>query len=98
MNNKKLSRLLQPNLYLHFLCLILFTLAAVMVSPPLALAEGIATAALYAYSVRSSRRRRQRVLQYIDSVTDNVDTASKSNLINSPLPIMVFRPDTGEPL
>ncbi|MCI9512126.1 MAG: DHH family phosphoesterase, partial [Oscillibacter sp.] len=34
--------------------------------------------------------------QYIDSVTGSVDTASKSTLIHSPLPIMVFRPDTGE--
>ena len=96
MNNKKLSRLLEPNLQFYFLCLLAFTLAAVTVSPPLALAEGVATVALYAYFVRSSKKRRQSVLQYIDNVTGNVDTASKSTLINSPLPIMVFRPDTGE--
>ena len=35
-------------------------------------------------------------MQYIDSVTGSVDTASKSTLINSPLPTLVFRPDTGE--
>ncbi|WP_295747810.1 DHH family phosphoesterase [uncultured Oscillibacter sp.] len=96
MNNKKLSRLLEPNLQLYFLCLLAFTLAAVTVSPLLALAEGMATVALYAYFVRSNKKRRQSVLQYIDNVTGNVDTASKSTLINSPLPIMVFRPDTGE--
>ena len=96
MNNKKLSRLLEPNLQFYFLCLLAFTLAAVTVSPPLALAEGVATVALYAYFVRSNKKRRQSVLQYIDNVTGNVDTASKSTLINSPLPIMVFRPDTGE--
>ena len=96
MNNKKLSRLLEPNLQLYFLCLLAFTLAAVTVSPLLALAEGGATVALYAYFRSSSKKRRQSVLQYIDNVTGNVDTASKSTLINSPLPIMVFRPDTGE--
>ena len=96
MNNKKLSRLLEPNLQLYFLCLVAFTAAAVTVSPMLALAEGAATVALYVYFVRSGKKRRQSVLQYIDSVTGNVDTASKSTLINSPLPIMVFRPDTGE--
>ena len=37
MNNKKLSRLLEPNLQFYFLCLLAFTLAAVTVSPPLAL-------------------------------------------------------------
>ena len=30
------------------------------------------------------------------TVTGSVDTASKSTLINSPLPTLVFRPDTGE--
>lgn len=96
MNNKKLSRLLEPNLKLYFLCMVLFALAAVTVSPVLALAEGAATVGLYLYFTKSNQKRRQNVLQYIDSVTGSVDTASKSTLINSPLPIMVFRPDTGE--
>ena len=96
MNNKKLSRLLEPNLKLYFLCMLLFTLAAVTVSPVLALVEGAATVALYLYFTQSNQKRRQNILQYIDSVTGSVDTASKSTLINSPLPIMVFRPDTGE--
>lgn len=96
MNNKKLSRLLEPNLKLYFLCMVLFALAAVTVSPVLALVEGAATVGLYFYFTKSNQKRRQNVLQYIDSVTGSVDTASKSTLINSPLPIMVFRPDTGE--
>lgn len=96
MNNKKLSRLLEPNLKLYFLCLALFAAAAVPVSPVLAAAEAAATVILYFYFSKSNQKRRQNVLQYIDSVTGSVDTASKSTLINSPLPIMVFRPDTGE--
>ena len=96
MNNNKLSRLLEPNLKFYFLCLALFALAAVAVSIPLAVIEGVATVALYLYFSQSNKKRRQSVLQYIDSVTGSVDTASKSTLINSPLPIMVFRPDTGE--
>ena len=96
MNNNKLSRLLEPNLKFYFLCLALFALAAVTVSIPLAVIEGVATVALYLYFSQSNKKRRQSVLQYIDSVTGSVDTASKSTLINSPLPIMVFRPDTGE--
>ena len=96
MNNKKLSRLLEPNLKLYFLCLALFVIAAIPVSLPLALAEGAALAVLYVYFTRRNQKRRQTILQYIDNVTGSVDTASKSTLINSPLPIMVFRPDTGE--
>ena len=96
MNNNKLSRLLEPNLKFYFFCLALFVLAAVTVSIPLALIEGVVTVALYLYFTQINKKRRQSVLQYIDSVTGSVDTASKSTLINSPLPIMVFRPDTGE--
>ena len=96
MNNKKLSRLLEPNLSLYFLGLVLFTILAVTVNPVLAIAEGCVTVALYVYSSQANKKRRQGILQYIDSVTGSVDTASKSTLINSPLPIIVFRPDTGE--
>ena len=96
MNHNKLSRLLEPNLKLYFFCMVVFSLVAIPISVPLALVEGIATAGLYLYFSRGNKKRRQRVLQYIDSVTGSVDTASKSTLINSPLPIMVFRPDTGE--
>ncbi len=81
---------------LYFLCLLVFVAAAALVNPLLALAEAAATAALYYYFSRGSKKRRALVVQYIDSVTGSVDTASKSTLINSPLPIMVFRPDTGE--
>ena len=96
MNNKKLSRLLEPNLKLYFFCLAVFALAAVPASPVLALVEGVATVGLYVYFTQGNKKRRQGILQYIDTVTGSVDTASKSTLINSPLPIMVFRPDTGE--
>lgn len=96
MSNKKLSRLLEPNLKLYFLCMVIFCLVTATVSPLLALAEGGATVALYIFFTKASQKRRQGVLQYIDHLTGSVDTASKSTLINSPLPIMVFRPDTGE--
>lgn len=96
MNNKKLSRLLEPNLKLYFLCMVLFCCAAAVVSPLLALAEAAVIVALYAYFTKANQKRRQGILQYIDSLTGSVNTASKSTLINSPLPIMVFRPDTGE--
>jgi len=94
--NKKLSRLLEPNLKLYFLCLLLFSLAAIPFQPVLAGVEGCTTVILYVAFSRSYQKRRQGIIQYIDNLTGSVDTASKSTLINSPLPIMVFRPDTGE--
>ena len=96
MNNKKLSRLLEPNLKLYFICLILFAAMAFTVDRSLGIIQAGLTALLYLYARRLNQKRRQNVLQYIDSVTGSVDTASKSTLVNSPLPIMVFRPDAGE--
>ena len=96
MSNKKLSRLLEPNLKFYFAVMLLFAVAAIPVNWQLALAEGTLTVLLYFYFRQSNQKRRQGVLQYIDSVTGSVDTASKSTLINSPLPTQVFRPDTGE--
>ena len=96
MSNEKLSRLLEPNLKFYFAVMLLFAVAAIPVNWQLALAEGTLTVLLYFYFRQSNQKRRQGVLQYIDSVTGSVDTASKSTLINSPLPTLVFRPDTGE--
>ena len=96
MKNKKLSRLLEPNLRLYFLCMVVFAAAAFTVNVKLGLIQAVITAVLYVYFVNGNKKRRQGILQYIDNVTGSVDTASKSTLINSPLPIMVFRPDTGE--
>ena len=86
MSNKKLSRLLEPNLKFYFAVMLLFAVAAIPVNWQLALAEGTLTVLLYFYFRQSNQKRRQGVLQYIDSVTGSVDTASKSTLINSPLP------------
>ena len=86
--NKKLSRLLEPNLKLYFVVLLLFSAAALPVKPLLAAVEGCITVVLYIYFTRSNRKRRQSILQYIDTLTGSVDTASKNNLVNSPLPVM----------
>ena len=96
MSNKKLSRLLEPNLKFYFAVMLLFAVAAIPVNWQLALAEGTLTVLLYFYFRQSNQKRRQGVLQYIDSVTGSVDTASKSTLIHAPLPTLVVRPDTGE--
>ena len=96
MSNKKLSRLLEPNTKLFVLCMALFAVLSFAADWRLGLLQAAVTALLFFYSRRISRKRKQNVLQYIDSVTGSVDSASKSTLVNSPLPTMVFRPDAEE--
>ncbi len=94
--NKKLSHLLEPSFRLYFFCLMLFALAAVFFDPFLALGEGTAILLLFVYFRRSERRRKREISKYIDALTGSVDVATKDSMVNSPLPMLIFRPERDE--
>ena len=94
--HKKLSRLIEPNLQPYLLCLALFAALTAPIQPLLALAEAAALAGLYVYHRRQSLRRRRSVMQYIESITGGTDSISKNSMLNTPLPVVVFRGDNGE--
>ncbi|MGN1003789.1 MAG: DHH family phosphoesterase [Oscillospiraceae bacterium] len=97
MNRKKLSRLLEPGMRLYFIVMVIFAVAAaVLRSYALAAVELAATVGLYLYFQRSNARRRKEILKYIDSVSYNVDAATKDTMLNAPLPMVIFRPDSDE--
>ncbi len=94
--NKKISRLLEPNLILYFLLLIVFAVASLFFVPWLGIAEVVVAAFAYLWVRRDNLRRKRSVMQYIENVAGSVDSASHSTLVDSPLPSMVFRPETQE--
>ena len=94
--HKKLSRLVEPNLQPYFLCLALFIAAAVPIQPMLAAAEAAVMVLLYLFSRYQNARRRRNVMQYMETITGGVDSISKNSLLNTPLPVVVFRADNGE--
>ena len=94
--NNKLSRLIEPNLRPYFLCFILMIALTVPIKPLLAAAEGVALVALYIYHRRQTMRRHRNVTAYIETITGGTDSITKSNLLNTPLPVVVFRADSGE--
>ena len=94
--HKKLSRLIEPNLQPYFLCLALFIAAAVPIEPVLAILEAAVLLLLYIFYRRQTRKRRRSVMQFIDTLTGGVDSISKNSLLNTPLPVVVFRADSGE--
>jgi len=94
--NKKLSRLLAPSLGLYLICLVLFAVASAFFSIPLAIVEGVIVVILFLYLVRRNNARRKEMLRYIESVTTTMDVASKDTMLNSPLPMVIFHPGTGE--
>ncbi len=94
--NRKLAHLLEPSLRLYFLCLLLFTLVTATFSLPAAGVELAAVVLLYLYFRSSNSKRKREILKYLDAVTGSMDTASKDTMLNSPLPMVIFRPDTDE--
>ncbi len=94
--NKKLSRMIEPNIQPVIICLSIFVVVAIPFQPGLALAEAIATLILYAILQYTAKKRKKKIMQYIDGLTGGVDSASKNAVLNAPLPILVFRLDTQE--
>ncbi len=93
--HRKLSRLIEPNLQLYFLCLALFAALTIPVQPLLAAAEAAALTALYFYHRRRARRRRN-VTKYIEAITGGADSIGKNSMLNTPLPVVVFHAGGGE--
>ena len=94
--NKKISRLLEPGLQFYFFVMACFAVAAAFYDIRVAAAEGCIIVAIYIYFHRSNVSRRKSILRYIESVTYNVDSATKDTMLNSPLPMVIFRPETQE--
>ncbi len=97
MNRKKLSRLLEPGMPLYFIVMLLFAAAAAVTQNYiLAALEVVITGGIYIYFRQSTAHRRKEILKYIDSVSYNVDAATKDTMLNAPLPMVIFRPDSDE--
>ena len=94
--NRKISKLLQPSLQLYFVCLIAFALLSALYSLPLAAGELAAVACLGLYNRENTRRRRKEITKYLENVTGTVDTATKDTMANSPLPMIIFRPESND--
>ncbi len=89
--NNQLKRLLEPNTRLFFLFLVIFAGATFFVEDRLALAEGIVIVLLLVYTLIITRRRRKQLMEYIESVTYDVETAKSDTLVNFPMPMVAFK-------
>ena len=94
--NRKLARLFQPSFQLYFVCLVLFALISAFFSIPLAVVELAAILALAVYSRQHTNRCRREIARYLENVSGTVDTATKDTMANSPLPMIIFRPESDD--
>lgn len=95
--NQKLAKLLAPRFGLYFICLILFAAAAaVMGDYYLAAAELLVVLVLFYFFRRSGARRRKEAERHLEELADSVGLAAKENMLHSPMPSVMFDPETGE--
>ena len=88
-----MKRLLEPNTRLFFILLLLFAVATFFFgqySWQLAVGEAVLTVLILVYSRMVGIRRSREMLKYIESVTSNIDSATKNTLQNFPLPMVIF--------
>ena len=93
---KKLIRGFRTNIMLYGMCLFAFVVAAVPFSPLLAVAEALVSVLVLYVGVRRNRMAQRSVRQYLDRVSGGLDTARSSNMLYTPLPMLVFDLNTGE--
>ena len=90
MVNKKLQKLIEPGTRLFLLIMVLFAVATFFINETLAAVEAIIIALLVIYYLLAARRRRKQLVEYIEAVTYNAESAKNNTLMNFPLPIVVF--------
>ena len=88
--NKRIARLLRTNITIFSLCLVLFALAAIPFDVRLAIGEGVAAVAFFLLGRRRSKATQQSLRQYIQRFYGGMDFARSSNMLFTPLPMMVF--------
>ena len=88
--NKRIARLLRTNIMIFSLCLVLFALAAIPFDVRLAIGEGVAAVAFFLLGRRRSKATQQSLRQYIQRFYGGMDSAHSSNMLFTPLPMMVF--------
>ncbi len=79
---------------LYFIVLILFAVVTFFFGQrfpwQLAIGEGVFIFLLFVYSRLAGQRHSREMLQYIESVTNNIDSATKNTLQSFPLPMVIF--------
>ena len=88
--NKRIARLLRTNITIFSLCLVLFALAAIPFDVRLAIGEGVAAVVFFLLGRRRSKATQQSLRQYIQRFYGGMDSARSSNMLFTPLPMMVF--------
>lgn len=94
---KTKARAFDTGFQLSFVLLAVFAIiTALLREYALAVAEGTAALLCYLGFLRHNRRRQKALAKFMNSLTGDMDVAAKDAMVNSPLPMVIFRPESGE--
>lgn len=99
--NHKFKQLVEPSNRLYFVLLILFAASTLFFGRyefSLAAVQLCIVVLMYIYTRISGRKKGYEMLKYIESVTSDIDSATKDTLKNFPLPMVIFSLDRNEML
>lgn len=94
--DKKLAKLMEPGFKVIFSLLLIFVAVTCYFSVPAAIVEGLLVAVAFLFYKRGLRKRRREIRRYVETLAFQADNASKSTMVNFPLPVVIMRLDTGE--
>ena len=93
--NKKLPRLLQPNVRLYFMLLIAFAIASFFFGSHGRMLAGIQVAVIIMAAIYlqiATKRRAEKLFSYLESISDSMDLTVR----DTPLPVVIYNSETGE--
>ena len=88
--SKKIVRGFRTNLALFSICLLGFILIAIPFSPLLAVIEAVVSVLVIYVGIRRDHMAQKSVRQYMEKVNGGLDSARSSNMLYTPLPMLVF--------
>lgn len=94
--NEKLNRLFESHTKLFLSLLLVFSLLMLWKDPVIGLIELIVAMVVLIYVLISSIRRRKKLESALALTVRELTAAGKNTMLDSPFPMVVFRPETGE--
>ncbi len=88
---------LGPGSQVSFVLLALFAaVTALLGEYALAVVEALVALLCYVGFRAEQKRRQKAIVKFMNSLNGDMDVAAKDAMVNSPLPMVIFRPESGE--
>ncbi len=93
---KRIAQVIRPSLPLCYVVMMCFALLAVAINPWLGTLQCSITLLMILYTLQVRRLRRREMLDYVETVLGKMDAVTRENMVQSPIPTLMFRPESGE--